>query len=168
MNSISRFNSSLHHHVVWLADVARYMILNVLVKPHIGTYSFHIYFLLMLLLRVSIQFVAPMFLFIKKWKVNVCVWMNHCYIYVYIYMTWRGSAKRSGTKSLLRCVQTWCPTTRSVWPLWLPTKSAGDQIIFSHYIYIYIYTYTIYIYTYTIYIYKPIKPIILMKYTFTL
>ncbi len=60
-------------------------------------------------------------------------------------MTWRGSAKRSGTKSLLRCVQTWWPTTRNVWPLWLPTrvfaliislsvgkrtKSAGDQIIF--------------------------------------
>ncbi len=29
-------------------------------------------------------------------------------------MTWRGSAKRSGTKSLLRCVQTWWPTTRNV------------------------------------------------------
>ncbi len=29
-------------------------------------------------------------------------------------MTWRGSAKRSGTKSLLRCVQTWCPTTRNI------------------------------------------------------
>ncbi len=29
-------------------------------------------------------------------------------------MTWRGSAKRSGTKSLLRCVQTWGPTTRNV------------------------------------------------------
>ncbi len=27
-------------------------------------------------------------------------------------MTWRGSAKRSGTKSLLRCVQTLWPTTR--------------------------------------------------------
>ncbi len=26
-------------------------------------------------------------------------------------MTWRGSAKRSETKSLLRCVQTWWPTT---------------------------------------------------------
>ncbi len=40
-------------------------------------------------------------------------------------MTWRESAKRSGTKSLLRCVQTWWPTTRNVWPLWLPpsTKS---------------------------------------------
>ncbi len=37
-------------------------------------------------------------------------------------MTWRGSAKRSGTKSLLRCVQTWWPTTRNVWPLWLPTR----------------------------------------------
>ncbi len=36
-------------------------------------------------------------------------------------MTWRGSAKRSGTKSLLRCAQTWWPTTRNVWPLWLPT-----------------------------------------------
>ncbi len=33
-----------------------------------------------------------------------------------------GSAKRSGTKSLLRCVQTWWPTTRYVWPLWLPTR----------------------------------------------
>ncbi len=32
-------------------------------------------------------------------------------------MTWRGSAKRSETKSLLRCVQTWWPTTRNVWPL---------------------------------------------------
>ncbi len=31
-------------------------------------------------------------------------------------MTWRGSAKRSGTKSLLRCVQTWWPTTRNIWP----------------------------------------------------
>ncbi len=30
-------------------------------------------------------------------------------------MTWRGSAKRSGTKSLLRCVRTWWPTTRNVW-----------------------------------------------------
>ncbi len=37
-------------------------------------------------------------------------------------MTWRGSAKRSGTKSLLRCVQTWWPTTINVWPLWLPTR----------------------------------------------
>ncbi len=37
-------------------------------------------------------------------------------------MTWRGSAKRSGTKSLLRCVQTWWPTTRNVWALWLPTR----------------------------------------------
>ncbi len=37
-------------------------------------------------------------------------------------MTWRGSAKRSGTKSILRCVQTWCPTTRNLWPLWLPTR----------------------------------------------
>ncbi len=37
-------------------------------------------------------------------------------------MTWRGSAKRSGTKSLLRCVQTWWSTTRNVWPLWLPTR----------------------------------------------
>ncbi len=37
-------------------------------------------------------------------------------------MTWRGSAKRSGTKSLLRCVQTWWTTTRNVWPLWLPTR----------------------------------------------
>ncbi len=37
-------------------------------------------------------------------------------------MTLRGSAKRSGTKSLLRCVQTWWPTTRNVWPLWLPTR----------------------------------------------
>ncbi len=37
-------------------------------------------------------------------------------------MTWRGSAKRSGTKSLLRCVQTWWPTTRNVWHLWLPTR----------------------------------------------
>ncbi len=36
-------------------------------------------------------------------------------------MTWRGSAKKSGTKSLLRCVQTWWPTTRNVWPLWSPT-----------------------------------------------
>ena len=37
-------------------------------------------------------------------------------------MTWRISVKRSGTKSLLRCVQTWWPTTRNVWPLWLPTR----------------------------------------------
>ncbi len=37
-------------------------------------------------------------------------------------MTWRGSAKKSGTKSLLRCVQTWWTTTRNVWPLWLPTR----------------------------------------------
>ncbi len=37
-------------------------------------------------------------------------------------ITWRGSAKRSGTKSPLRCVQTWSPTTRNVWPLWLPTR----------------------------------------------
>ncbi len=37
-------------------------------------------------------------------------------------MTWRGSAKRSEKKSLLRCVQTWRPTTRHVWPLWLPTR----------------------------------------------
>ncbi len=37
-------------------------------------------------------------------------------------MTWRGSAKRSGTKPLLRCVQTWWPTTRNIWPLWLPTR----------------------------------------------
>ncbi len=29
---------------------------------------------------------------------------------------------RSGIKSLLRCVQTWWPTTRNVWPLWLPTR----------------------------------------------
>ncbi len=29
-------------------------------------------------------------------------------------MTWRGSAMRSGTKSLLRCVQTWWPTTINV------------------------------------------------------
>ncbi len=29
-------------------------------------------------------------------------------------MTWRGSAERSGTKSLLRCVQTWWPATRNV------------------------------------------------------
>ncbi len=37
-------------------------------------------------------------------------------------MTWRGSAKRSRAKSLLRCVQTWWPTTRNVWPLWLSTR----------------------------------------------
>ncbi len=37
-------------------------------------------------------------------------------------MTWRGSAKRSETKSLTRCVQTWWPTTRNIWPLWLPTR----------------------------------------------
>ncbi len=37
-------------------------------------------------------------------------------------MTWRGSAKKSGTKSLLRLVQTLWPTTRSVWPLWLPKR----------------------------------------------
>ncbi len=37
-------------------------------------------------------------------------------------MTWRGSAKRSRTKSLQRCVQTWWPTTRNVWPLWLPRR----------------------------------------------
>ncbi len=37
-------------------------------------------------------------------------------------MTWRGSAKRSGTNSLLRCVQTWWPTTRNIWPPWLPTR----------------------------------------------
>jgi len=32
-------------------------------------------------------------------------------------MTLRGSAKISGTKSLLRCVQTWWPTTRNARPL---------------------------------------------------
>ncbi len=37
-------------------------------------------------------------------------------------MTWRESAKSSGTESLLRCVQTWWPTTRNIWPLWLPTR----------------------------------------------
>ncbi len=38
-----------------------------------------------------------------------------------ILMTWRRSAKRSGIKSLLRCVQTWWPTARNIWPLWWPT-----------------------------------------------
>ncbi len=57
-------------------------------------------------------------------------------------MTWRGSAKRSGTKFLLRCVQTWWPTTRNVWPLWLPTRvlppstkscfAKGSNIYFTH------------------------------------
>ena len=57
-------------------------------------------------------------------------------------MTWRRSAKRSGTKSLLRCVQTWWPTTRNVWPLWLPTRvlpqstksyfAEGSNTYFSH------------------------------------
>ena len=37
-------------------------------------------------------------------------------------MTWRRSAKRSGTKFLLWCVQTWWQATRNVWPLWLPTR----------------------------------------------
>ncbi len=37
-------------------------------------------------------------------------------------MTWRGSTKRSGTKSLLRCVETWWPTTRHIWPLWFSTR----------------------------------------------
>ena len=37
-------------------------------------------------------------------------------------MTWRISTKRSGTKSLLRCVQTWRLTIRNVWPLWLTTR----------------------------------------------
>ncbi len=37
-------------------------------------------------------------------------------------MTWRRSTKRSGIKCLLRCEQTWRPTTRKVWPLWLPTR----------------------------------------------
>ncbi len=37
-------------------------------------------------------------------------------------MTRRVSAKRSGTKSLLICVQTWWPTTRNVWLLWLPRR----------------------------------------------
>ncbi len=37
-------------------------------------------------------------------------------------VTWRRSANRSGTKSLPRCVQTWQPATRNVWPLWLPTR----------------------------------------------
>ncbi len=48
-------------------------------------------------------------------------------------MTDRGSANKSGTKSLLRCV----PTTRNVWPLWLPpsTKSCfvkGSNTYFTH------------------------------------
>ncbi len=44
-------------------------------------------------------------------------------------MTWRGSAKRSGTKSLLRCVQTWWTTTRNVWPLWLPTRVLPPSLL---------------------------------------
>ncbi len=57
-------------------------------------------------------------------------------------ITWIGSAKRSGPKTLLRCVQTWWPTTRNVWPLWLPkmglppsTKSCfakGSNTYFTH------------------------------------
>ncbi len=35
--------------------------------------------------------------------------------------TLTGSAKRSGTKSLLRCVQTLWSTTRNVWSLWFAT-----------------------------------------------
>ncbi len=44
-------------------------------------------------------------------------------------MTWRGSAKRSGTKSLLRCMQTWRPTTRNIWPLWLPTRGFATKYL---------------------------------------
>ncbi len=42
-------------------------------------------------------------------------------------MTWRGSAKRSGTKSLLRCMQTWRKTTRNIWPLWLLTRGFATK-----------------------------------------
>ncbi len=53
-----------------------------------------------------------------------------------------GPAKRSGTKSLLRCVQTCWPTTRNIWPLWLPTRvlppstkscfAKGSKTYFTH------------------------------------
>ncbi len=64
-------------------------------------------------------------------------------------MTWRGSAKRSGTKSLLRCVQTWWPTTRNVCPLWLPTRVLPPSTKSCFYVNIYIYIY-IYIYIFLI------------------
>ncbi len=44
-------------------------------------------------------------------------------------ITWRGSGKRSGPKTLLRCVQTWWPTTRNVWPLWLPKMGLPPSTI---------------------------------------
>ena len=41
---------------------------------------------------------------------------------------WRGSAKRSGPKSLPRSVQTCWKTTTNVWPLCLPTKVSPPSI----------------------------------------
>ena len=41
---------------------------------------------------------------------------------------WRGSAKRSGPKSLPRSVQTYWKTTKNVWPLCLPTKVSPPSI----------------------------------------
>ncbi len=35
--------------------------------------------------------------------------------------------KEEWTKSLLRCVQTWWPSTRNVWPLWLPTRVSAPS-----------------------------------------
>ncbi len=70
----------------------------------------------------------------KEWlkkHIKVLEWPSHCggswrfelpNVSLETFMTLRVSAKRSGTKSLLRCVQTWRPTTRNVWPLWLPTR----------------------------------------------
>ena len=41
---------------------------------------------------------------------------------------WRGSAKRSGPKSLPRFVQTCWKTTTNIWPLCLPTKVSPPSI----------------------------------------
>ena len=41
---------------------------------------------------------------------------------------WKGSAKRSGPKSLSRSVQTCWKTTTNVWPLCLPTKVSPPSI----------------------------------------
>ena len=41
---------------------------------------------------------------------------------------WRGSAKRSGPKSIPRSVQTCWKTTTNVWPLCLPTKVSPPSI----------------------------------------
>ena len=41
---------------------------------------------------------------------------------------WRGSAKRSGPKSLPRSVQTCWKTTTNIWPLCLPTKVSPPSI----------------------------------------